>query len=66
MGDDGLVASAVRIISCYTREDIKWGSRAFQLWNLNPQLSPFVCVDIAQKELYDSDFRAEDYDYKRS
>jgi len=29
MSDDGLVRCAVRIISCATRDNDEWGSRAF-------------------------------------
>jgi len=47
MSDDGLVRSAVAIISCSTRDNVEWGSRSFELWKLNPSLDPSVCVEIA-------------------
>lgn len=61
MGDnEGLVASAVRIIACSVREDFKWGARAFQLWSKGHG-SPSECVATAQQELYGPTPSKDDY-----
>ena len=57
MSDDGLVRSAVAIISCSARDNVEWGSRSFELWKLNPSLDPSVCIEIARRELYDFNFK---------
>jgi hypothetical protein len=52
MSDDGLVASAVRIISCSTRNDPELGARAFRIWHERHDLDPSQCVAAAEHELY--------------
>ncbi len=52
MSDDGLVKNAVRIISCATRDNAEWGSRAFQIWKQRHDLDPSQCVEAARQELY--------------
>ena len=52
MGDDGLVANAVRIISCMTRDNTELGGRAFKIWGERHDLDPSQCVAAAQQELY--------------
>jgi len=54
MSDDGLVSTAVKIISCSTRDNVEWGARAFKIWNERHDLDPSQCVEVTRRELYEN------------
>ena len=48
--DDGLVASAVRIISVLTRKDTDLAGRALKIWETHHNLDASQCVAMARQE----------------